>query len=155
MLDTAAEAFLWRLFRSGLLERDSKQALEWAAARHDRDLELPERLQTLLTQYGSSGDRTSLLSMALAALENFWLDVDHRTRLTASLFVDGRIDLAQACAFLSFDGVDAEGLKPSVRAVADVLWLVKQDLDAQVMQSGDDNLMSEALHNLAKDSATG
>lgn len=153
MLNATAETFLWSLFRLSLFGGDPNRALEWVASLYDRGLYLPEKLETLLTNYWSSGDKSTLLSLALTALENFWLDVDHRTRLAAYLFVDGKIDLIQACAVLSFNGVNVDDLKPSVRRVADVLWLLRQDLDARVMEPGDDTLLSEALRNLAKEGA--
>lgn len=151
MLNEAAETFLWGLFRLGLLGGDSKRAIEWVATLYDRGLEFPANVEMLLTDYWSSGDRGILLSLALAALKGFCLDVEHRTRMTATLFADGKIDLAQACAFLSFDGANVDDLQPSVRHVADVLWLLRQDLDAQVMEPGQDSLMSDALRKLAKE----
>jgi len=151
MLDVAAETFLWRLFRLGLIRSDPKQGIEWVASLYDLGLELPAKVETLLADYWASGDRATLLSLALATLESFCLDVEHRTRLTAHLFAGGEIDLIQACAFLSFDGVNVDDLQPSVRRVADILWLLRQDSDARHMEPGDDSLLSGALCNLAKE----
>lgn len=151
MLNAAAEAFLWRLFLFGLFGGDSNRALEWARSLYDQGLEFPQKLEMLLTNYLSSGDQETLLSLALTAVENYWLDVEHRTRLTAYLFAYGKIDLTQAYALLSFDGVNVDDLQPSLCKVADVLWLLRQDSGAQVMGPNDDSLLSEALRNLAKE----
>lgn len=150
MLNHATETFLWSLFRLGLVVGDSKKALEKVASLYDLCLDIPEKVERLLTEYWSSEDLEKLLSLALTALEDFCLDVEHRTRLTAHLFANGRIDLAQACAFLAFDSVNVDDLEPSVRRVADVLWLLRQDSDARVMEPVDDALLSEALRNLAE-----
>jgi hypothetical protein len=151
MLNATAEQFLWRLFWLGLLEGDSKGADEWVASFYDKDIELPGRLETLLIEYWASRDRAVLLSLAKAALEDCSLDAAHRTELTAHLFVDGQIDVMQAYSFLGFEGVNVDDLRPSMRRVADVYWLLKQDSMGGVMEPGDDSLLSEALHTLARE----
>ncbi|MBL8398578.1 MAG: hypothetical protein JNL84_10630 [Candidatus Accumulibacter sp.] len=151
MLNADAETFLWRLLRLGLLAGEPKQAGDWVASFFDREIELPAKLEALLTEYWASADRAVLLSLAQAALEDFSLDVVHRTRLTANLFANGHIDETQACAFLGFEGVITDDLPPSVRRVADVCWLVRQDSEVAVMESGDDSLLSEALRALASE----
>jgi hypothetical protein len=152
MLNADAEAFLWRLLRLGLLAGDSKQAGDWGASFYDRGIELPAKLEAPLTQYWASADRAVLLLLAKAALEDFSLDVVHRTRLTAYLYENGDIDETQACASLGFEGVITDDLPPLVRRVADVCWLVRQDSEAAVMEAGDDSLLSEALRALASES---
>lgn len=152
MLNEDAEAFLWRLFRLGLFAGDPKQAGDWSATFYDRKIELPAKLEALLTRYGASADRAVLLSLAKAALEDFSLDIVHRTRLTAYLYENHHIDETQACASLGFEGVVTDDLPPSVRRVADVCWLVRQDSEAAVMEAGDDSLLSEALRALANES---
>lgn len=152
MLNADAEAFLWRLLQLGLLAGDPKQAGDWVASFYDREIELPAKLEALVTEYWASADRAVLLSLAQAALEDFSLDVVHRTRLTAYLFANGHIAETRACAFLGFEGVITDDLPPSVRRVADVCWLVRQDSEAHVMESGDDSLLSEALRALASES---
>ncbi len=152
MLNANAEAFLWRAFRLGLLASDPKQAGDWVASFYDRGIELPVHLEALLTEYLATPDRGVLLSLAHAVLEDFSLDVEHRTRLTAYLFANGHINESRACAFLGFEGVITDYLPPSVRRVADVFWLVRQDLEAAVMGSGDDSLLGEAMRALASES---
>lgn len=151
MLNANAETFLWRLLGLGLLAGDPKQAGDWAASFYESGVELPTKLEALLTEYRATADREVLLSLAQAALEDFSLDVVHRTSLTAYLFASGYIDETQACAFLSFDGVITDDLPPSVRRVADVFWLLRQDSEAAVMESGEDGLLSEALRALASE----
>jgi hypothetical protein len=151
MLNADAETFLWRLLRLGIFASDPKQAGDWAASFYERGLELPAKLEALLTEYCASADRAVLLSLARAALEDFRLGVVHRTSLTAYLFAAGHIDETQACAFLGFEGVITDDLPPSVRKVADVCWLLRQDSQESVMESGDDSLLSEALRALASE----
>lgn len=151
MLNGTADDFLWSLFRLGILEGDLKRAAEWAASLYDRGLDLPKKVGELVTDYWVSEDRSILLSLARVALEGFCLDVEHRTFLTAHLFAGGELDLDQAYAFLGFDGVNVADLRPSVRRVADVHWLLRQDSDACVMEPSDDTLLSEALRGLAKE----
>lgn len=154
MLNANAQAFLWRLIRLGLMEDHSKLAMEWVASLYDRGLDLPTRVESLLADYWASGDRTVLLSLARTMLEGFCLDVELRTRLAAYLFADGKIDEVQACAFLSFEGVNLDDLPPSVQRVADVVWLLMQDSQAQVNEPNDDSLLSDALRSLAKEGET-
>jgi hypothetical protein len=151
MLNADAENFLWRLLRLGIFAGDPKQAGDWAASFYGRGLELPTKLEALLTEYCASADRAVLLSLARAALEDFCLGVVHRTSLTAYLFAAGHIDENQACAFLGFEGVITDDLPPSVRKVADVCWLLRQDSQEAVMESGDDSLLSKALRALASE----
>jgi len=153
MLNADAETFLWRLLRLGLFAGDAKQSGDWAASFYERGLELPAKLEALLTEYCASADRTVLLSLAQAALEDFSLGVVHRTSLAAYLFAADYIDETQACAFLGFEGVITDDLPPSVRRVADVCWLLRQDSQAAVMEPGDDSLLSEALRALASEGA--
>jgi hypothetical protein len=153
MLETAVENFLWALLRLGILRNDAKHAIEWAGSYYEKGLELPMDLEAFLDDYCASEDQATLNLLALTALKKFWLEVDHRTCLTAYLFVEGEIDLVQACSFLSFSDVNVDDLDSSVRRVADVLWLLKQDSDARVMEVGDDGLLSEALRDLAKANA--
>jgi hypothetical protein len=152
MLNADAEIFLWRLLRLGLLADDPSGAVDWVASFYDKGIELPAKLETLLLEYWGSGDRAVLLSLAQASLEDFSLDVVHRTRLTAYLFANGYIDETRACALLGFEGVIIDELDPLVRRVADVCWLVRQDAQAGVLESGDDSVLSEALHALARES---
>lgn len=151
MLNADAETFLWRLLRLGLLAGDLKQAGDWAASFYERGVELPAKLDALLTEYCATANRAVLLSLAQAALEDFSLDIVHRTSLTAYLFAGGHIDESRACALLSFEGVITDDLPPSVRRVADVCWLLRQDSEAAVMEPGDDSLLSEALRALASE----
>lgn len=151
MLSPDAESFLWRLLQLGLIEGEPKQAVDWAASFHDTGIELPTQFEVLVTDYWASADRAVLLSLAQAVLEDFSLDAVHRTRLTAYLFVQGHITVPQAHAFLGFEGVITDDLPSSVRRVADVCWLVRQDLQAGVMGSGDDSLLSEALRALGSE----
>lgn len=154
MLNPTAETFLWNLFRLGLLKDDPQSALEWVSSLYDRGLDLPEEVESLLTAYWAHKDREILFSLALKVLESFYLDVEHRTRLTAYLFTAEKIDIVQACSFLSFEGVHVDTLEPSLRRVSDVLWLLKQDSELQVMAPNDDSLLSEALRDLAKSAKT-
>lgn len=149
MLNADAEAFVWRLLRLGLLASDSKQAADWVASFYDRRVELPAKLEGLVTEYWGSASCAVLLSLAQVALEDFSLDAVHRTRLTAYLFANGYIDENRACAFLGFEGVITDDLPPSVRRVADVCWLVRQDSVADIMEPSDDSLLGEALRTLA------
>ncbi len=153
MLSADAEAFLWRLLRLGLIADDPKQAGDWVASFYDREIELPAKLEVLVSEYWASADRAVLLSLAQAALEDFSLEVVHRTRLTAFLYADGHIDERRACAFLDFEGVITDDLPSAVRRVADVCWLVGQDSEASLMEPGDDSLLGEALRALANESA--
>lgn len=149
MLNADAEAFLWRLLRLGLLGSNPRQANDWIASFYDRGIELPAKLESLLTEYWTSPSRTVLLSLAQAALEDYSLDVVHRFRLTAYLFANGHVDVNRAYAFLGFGGAITDDLPPSVRRVADVCWLVRQDSKAAVMGAGDDSLLGETLLALA------
>ncbi len=151
MLNAAAESFLWSLFRLGLVEGDPDRAIERVSSLYDGRLDLPEKFDRLITDYWASRDRTVLLSLAITTLESFCLDVDHQTRLTAYLFTHDEIELNQAYAYLSFDGVNVDDLQPSVRRVADVHWLLRQDVDACVMEPINDDLLSEALRDLARE----
>ena len=153
MLNADAESFLWRLLQLGLLSGEPKQAGDWVASFYDRGIELPAKLEALVTEYWATADGAVLLSLAHAVLVDFSLDVVHRTRLTAYLFAKGDIDETHACAFLGFEGVITDDLPPSVRRVADVFWLVRQDSQAAVMESGDDGLISDALRALASEGA--
>src|SRR5690606_4499279 len=60
MLNEAAHTFLWSLFRLGLFGGNPKQAIEWVASLYDRDLEFPAKVEKLLTDYWSSGEREIL-----------------------------------------------------------------------------------------------
>jgi len=151
MRNADAEAFLWRLLRLGLIAGDPQQAGDWVATFYDRGIELPAKLEALLTEYWASADRAVLLSLAQAALEDFSLEVVHRTRLTAYLFANGYIDETRAYTFLGFEGVITDDLPPSVRRVADVCWLMRQDSEAAVMEVGDDSLLGDALLALASE----
>lgn len=151
MLNADAETFLWRLFCLGLLAGDAKRAGLWVASYYDRGIELPAKLEALVIEYWASADCAVLLMLAHAALEDFCLNVVHRTRLSAYLFVNGHIDESQAYAFLGFEGVIMDDLEPSVRRVADVCWLLRQDSEAAVMEA-DDGLLSAAFHALADES---
>jgi hypothetical protein len=151
MLSETTSRFLWNLFCLGLFGGESKGAIEWVASMHDPSLDLPSKVESLLSDYWSSGSRASLLALALVVLEGFCFDVEHRTRLTALLFADGSIDLDRAYSFLSFEGVRADDLQPSVRRVANTLWLLKQDAEARIMEPSGDSLLGEALRNVAEE----
>jgi hypothetical protein len=152
MLNADAENFLWRLLSLGLLVDDAQRARDWVASYHDREIELSAGLEALVIEYWASADRAVLLKLAHAALQGFSLSFMHRTRLTAYLFVNDCLDEKQAFAFLDFEGVRMEDLYSSVRRVADVCWLLREDSKAGVMESGDDDLLSEALRALADES---
>lgn len=149
MLNAAAETFIWELLRLGLLVGNLKQASEWVRSFYDRGIDISTKLETLLAECFSCMDRTALLLLARAVLEDFCLGVEHRTRLTAYLFAAGDIDVTLAYTFLGFDGVNVDDLELSVRRVADVHWLVRQDIESGRMEPGDDCLLGEALCALA------
>jgi hypothetical protein len=151
MLNADAETFIWRLLQRGLLSGDPKQAGDWVASFYDRRIELPAKLEALVTEYWASADRAVLFALAQAVLADFSLDVVHRTRLTAYLFAKGLMDETKACAWLGFEAVITDDLPPSVRRVADVCWLIRQDSQAAVMESGDYSLLSESLRALASE----
>ncbi|MGK6307339.1 hypothetical protein [Variovorax sp. DT-64] len=56
-----------------------------------------------------------------------------------------------AFTLLGFDGVITDDLQPSIRRVADVLWLLKRNADMDAITPSDGSLLAEALRDLAEE----
>lgn len=151
MLNEPTTRFLWKILSLGFGGGDTKRVCESIACMYEQDIDLSVHVEALLAEYLSSGDRGDLLAVALFALKGFWFGIEPRTRLAAVLFATAQIDVSQAYAYLAFEGSTGEELPPSIRRLADIFWLLKQDADAHVMQPNHDNLLEEQLRVVASE----
>lgn len=153
--DPSLSESLWKLFQVGLIQSDMRRAIELIALIRSKGPELPPKIDALLTECASTEyDATALWNLALASVEAFYFGVEERTTLIALLTSNGRIGLERAFALLSFDGVNTDELSQSVRHVADVLWLVKQDFEFSGVDPQEGGLLAEALKRVADESGT-
>jgi hypothetical protein len=146
--------FLLKLLKLGLVLGDRKQAIEWASSNYEQGLYFPPHVDSLLTSFCSTHEQSVLWDLALILVEGFYCEVNERTKLVALMVIEGKVDQDKAAKLLNFYGVNTDALTPSIRRVADVLWLLKQDSDLGVMEPSSDNLLYEALTNVAMEIKT-
>ncbi|SPP63179.1 hypothetical protein [Nitrospira lenta] len=154
MLDPKLANWIWEVIKVGLLEDDIEKAKAMIAALYDRGLELPSQIETMLLEIWSSGDESALWDLALLSAEKAFFDVRESVLLIALLVCKGKLGIKTAFGLLGFVGFNLNELDPSIRHVIDVVWLLRHDSEAGVMEAEDDTLLAEALERVLNEYRT-
>lgn len=151
-LNGVVSDFLWALFRTGLMDKNLKRAVDKIADFYEEiNGELSENLDSLLTSFWSQGTESALFNLAKNCAEEFSFNLNRHTRLVAYLYAKGFLDLDRALALLDFRGQSIDELPEGVVDVAKAVWLSEQDGHRYVGDDIEDDLLSEKLLTLARE----
>jgi hypothetical protein len=150
-LNSTTLALLWELLQIGLTQGQAPQAALWLNDGYEKLEDVPATLDKLLSDFWSTQQESDFFALAKNCVQSFLFATELQTRLVAVLVDKKILTLDEAFACLSFRTSSAEVSNPSIQKIAELVWLLEQDKKDGFMAHTDDDLLSTALSNLAKE----
>ena len=145
MLKEQSTNYLWDLFRLQFLLADEIQAKQLTSSLYERELELPDEVESLLLLFLKTWDVNYLTEVLKMSVRRYFFDVEKHVILVALLVRERQLTTNEAKDLLLMPGRSVTEFHPSIRHAFDAAWLVNQDSVDGFANSDDDNLLTDAL----------
>lgn len=151
-MGSAEKSFLWHLFHSYWILHDCVGAKKLAEQESKKNLQFPDDIVELVNDLAAKFQDDLLNELAIISLKQRYLEPVHCVTLLGLMYQKKVLSAQEMISYLLYGDLEIKesAITPEMKRVIDVAWLINEDLKDGIMGAEDDDLLSDAVSTMIK-----